>query len=217
MAISIRSRFRIAALVSGATRNLSILTAPGDVSFTLGRIPAKVYWDVAYNLDGGKRFNDTYHLGGHPIAADPTSGQNHHRAKDDLAWLAGFQIGQNVNKGDLSLLANWREVGVSSIDPNLNDSEFALSYLNMRGFRVGLNYNLSSAAVLSLNYYGAWNIDRNLIGGEATGDNAIANANCRPGPRARPEREVLASLKGRRGRVASVAPEPVEAEWQWLL
>jgi hypothetical protein len=74
-------------------------------------------------------------------------------------------------------LANYRELGISAVDPNLTDNEFGLGELNLRGFRVSLNYNLTDAAVFSINYYGAWNLDRNLIGGEATGDNAIADAN----------------------------------------
>lgn len=168
--------FSDSAKVSGATRNLSIIDAPGDITFQIGKIPARIYWDVAFNLDGNKRFNDTYRLG-HPVVGDATTGLNHHHTQDDLAWLAGFQLGENRKKGDLSLLANWRELGVSALDPNLTDNEFGLGYQNMRGFRVGLSYNLSDAAVFSLNYFGAWNIDRTLIGGEATGGNSIANAN----------------------------------------
>jgi len=47
--------FQDSTLVSGASRDLNILLAPGDVSFKLGTLPFKVLWDFAYNIEGRKR------------------------------------------------------------------------------------------------------------------------------------------------------------------
>ena len=163
--------------VSGATRNLSIINVPGDLSLQIAKVPVKVYWDFAYNLDGRARAEETYQLVTPVVGGLPGQTRGLHRTRDDFAWLAGFQVGENRKKGDLSLLANYREIGVSAVDPNLTDNEFALGFQNMKGFRLALSYNLSNSAVFSLNYYGAWNLDRSLTGGEATGGNAIANAN----------------------------------------
>jgi len=166
-------------MVTGAAcatiNRLPLLLLPGDISFQLAGIKTKIYWDAAYNFEGAGRYNSIYELdkvlnaNGHAL--------NSHSSHDNLAWLAGIQLGQNAKAGDLSLLANWRQTGIASVDPNLNDSDFALGYLNTQGYKVGLAYNLTNFAVFQVTWYQAWNLRKNLIGGEATGDNAVANAN----------------------------------------
>ena len=166
----------------GSTRDLSIITAPGDVSFKIAGIPTKILWDFAYNTDGGKRFHDVYGvnhydatttspatavlapaLGGGVI--NPTSGYEPHSGVDNFAVLAGIQLGQNRKAGDWSLIANYRQTGVSSIDPNLNDSDFALSYLNTRGFKVGVAYNFTDFCVGAVTFYDAWQLRNDITQG----------------------------------------------------
>lgn len=149
---------------TGETRDLQILTAPGDFSFKLGNVKTKLYWDFAYNLNGAKRFNDIYDLTGHTT-------------RDDISWLVGLQFGSNKKAGDWSLFTNYREVGISSIDPNLNDSDFAGGALNVRGIKAGGAYNFTDWLSASLAYYRVWNLNSNLIGGQATGGAGLANVN----------------------------------------
>lgn len=172
------NRFEDSPLVSGATRDLNILLLPGDLSFKLGGIKTKFYWDLAYNIEGRKRANDIYRLAfaSHP-EDDPDDQIKRHNNRDNLAWLAGVQFGENKKRGDWSLLANYRETGIASVDPNLNDSDFALGELNTRGVKVGLAYNLTDFAVFGVTYMHAWNLRGDLIGGEATEGNAIADGN----------------------------------------
>ncbi len=156
-------------------RDLSIITAPGDVSFQLLGLKTKFLWDIAYNTAGKQRTEDIYGLNGigtykgHPVST--------HSDRDDLAWLAGIQVGENKKAGDWSILANYRQTGLSSVDPNLNDSDFALGYLNMQGVKAGINYNLTDYCVAGVTYYDAWNLRRDLYGGQATAGQAIANVN----------------------------------------
>jgi hypothetical protein len=150
--------------VSGETRDLYILTAPGEFAFKLGNLPTKLVWDFAYNLNGSERFHDIYRLQGHST-------------RDDIAFLAGFQLGDTKKAGDWSLYAQYRQLGVSSVDPNLNESDFALSALNVRGIKTGLSYNFTDYLNFTLTYSHAWNLDKNLIGGHATGGAAIADLN----------------------------------------
>jgi len=82
--------------------------------------------------------------------------------RDSLAYLVGFQIGENKKKGDWSLLANYREVGLSAVDPNINDSDWALSYTNMAGFKVGFFYNLGDATTIGSTFYSANNLRKDL-------------------------------------------------------
>ena len=156
-------------LVSGATRNINMLLAPGDISFKLGELKTKVYWDFAYNIEGSKRVQDIYRL--NKIVGGPK-----HTTEDDFAYLIGFQVGENKKQGDWSFLANWRQTGVA-IDPNLHDDDFALGELNTRGVKAAVAYNFTSFAVGAVTYMHAWNLRDSLFGGEITGGNAIGDSN----------------------------------------
>lgn len=168
-------------IVSGATRNLNLLLLPGDVAFKLAGIKTRFLWDFSYNLEGRKRAEDIYRLTSlAPARAgrrpDPDDFVSHYRPSDSFAFLAGLQFGENKKQGDWSFLATYRRTGIAAVDPNLNDSDFADAELNTQGFKLGVAYNLTSFAVLAATYQYAWQI-RDIHGGEATGGNAIADAN----------------------------------------
>ena len=154
----------------GGTRALNLLLAPGDVSLKLAGVKTKFYWDFSYNFDGEKRVQGIYGLAN-------KAGNPQHRTKDDFAWLAGVQIGENHMAGDWSLMANWRQTGLGAVDPNLNDSDYALGQLNTRGAKFVGSYNLTDFTVFSLTYDYAWNLRNTLFGGQTTGGNAVANSN----------------------------------------
>jgi hypothetical protein len=172
--------------VSGATRNINLLLFPGDVSFKVANTKAKFYWDFAYNIEGRKRTEDILNLvslrngsgeQSDDNITDPDDFDKHHSAQDDFAYLVGVQFGENKKAGDWSFRADWRQTGIAAVDPNLNDSDFAAGELNTRGIKLGLAYNFTDFAIGAITYYHAWNLRNNLIGGEATGDNAIADSN----------------------------------------
>jgi hypothetical protein len=172
--------------VSGATRNLNLLLAPGELSFRLFDRKAKFLWDFAYNVEGRKRYEDIYdlvtlrnHAGqrSDDDVLDPDDFESSHRLVDDIAFLAGVQLGENKKAGDWSVLAYYRQAGASSIDPNLNDSDFASSRLNTRGFKLGVSYNFTDFAIGALTYQYAWNLRDDLVGGQATGGANIADTN----------------------------------------
>jgi len=91
-----------------------------------------------------------------------------------MAYLLGFQIGQNKKAGDWSLLANWRQTGIAAVDPNIHDDDFALGFSNTRGLKVAGSYSFTDFANLTVTYLWAENLRHDLIGGEATGGNLIA-------------------------------------------
>jgi hypothetical protein len=160
--------------VSGETRKLSFITAPGDLTFKLGKVPAKFYWDFSYNTDGKGRVDDIYR-----VVATRADGsiRSKHSSVDDFAYLVGVQLGQNKKPGDWSLLANWRQSGIAGVDPNLNDSDFALSELNTRGFKLVATYSFTSFFTGGVSYAHAWNLRDDLFGGQATSGTAFADGN----------------------------------------
>ncbi|MGC3989204.1 MAG: putative porin [Chthoniobacteraceae bacterium] len=167
-------QFQDTTAISGASRKLSILTAPGEVAFKVMGIPTRFYWDFAYNLQGRGRASDMYKL--YRVQSNGTSVLTH-STQDDIAWLAGLQVGQNKKAGDLSFNVNFRQSGITSVDPNLNDSDFALSELNTQGVKTGLTYNFTDAFTGTVCYMYAWNLRKNLIEGEATSDQKLADGN----------------------------------------
>jgi hypothetical protein len=166
------------AFVSGATRNLNLLLLPGDVSFKLGSLKAKLYWDLSYNIEGRKRVENIYDIVS--LASpenDPDDLRKGHSNVDDLAFVVGLKLGENNHAGDWSLQFDYRQIGLGSVDPNLNDSDIFASALNMRGFRLRGEYNFTDFLSAGFQYTYGWNLRQNLIGGEATGGNAVADTN----------------------------------------
>lgn len=163
--------------VSGAQRNLNLLLLPGDLSFKIAGIKTKFYWDFAYNFEGRKRVENTYNvLDRDNVRNDPDDLQNS-SFRDRIAWLVGIQFGENKKARDWSFLVNYRETGLGAVDPNLNDSDFAFGELNARGVEISLAYNLTDFAVFGLTYSHAFDLRDDLVGGQATRGNAVADAN----------------------------------------
>jgi hypothetical protein len=154
------------------SRDEFYLQAPGDINFKVAGIPMSIYWDLSYNIWGPERFNQVYG----PLfdkvtykGTTPTfSGVVHPSFSDYFAWLAGIRIGQNKKAGDLSILVDYRQLGLAADDPNINSNDFNLSYLNSAGWRVSLAYNLTDFAVLGFTGWFSNNLSRNLYGGYAT-------------------------------------------------
>jgi polyhydroxyalkanoate synthesis regulator phasin len=155
-----------------STRDEFYLQAPGDINFKIANIPVSLYWDLSYNVWGPQRFNEvygplfsrvTYH-GTTPVFSDQVSPS----FKDYFAWLAGIRIGSNRHAGDLSLLVDYRQIGLAADDPNINSNDFNLSYLNSAGWRFSVSYNLTDFAVFAVTGWFSNNLSRNLYGGFAT-------------------------------------------------
>jgi polyhydroxyalkanoate synthesis regulator phasin len=165
------------------SRDEFYLQAPGDINFKVAGIPVSLYWDLSYNIWGPERFNQVYG----PLfdkvtykGTTPTfSGVVHPTFSDYFAWLAGIRIGQNKKAGDMSLLVDYRQVGLAADDPNINSNDFNLSYLNSAGWRVSFAYSITDFAVFGFTGWFSNNLSRNLYGGYATNPSLfpLANAN----------------------------------------
>jgi hypothetical protein len=157
-------------------RDLNIILAPGDITYKICGKPLSLYWDFAYNFSGNERFNRDYgplfshyfyvgksttvHFGG---LATPSF-------SDNSAWLVGLKFGENKKAGDFSLSADYRQQGISSLDPNVNNSNFALSNLNSQGWEFNLAYNFTDFLTAVFTLYYSHALHPNLYGGYATGN-----------------------------------------------
>jgi hypothetical protein len=169
-------------------RDLNIILAPGDITYKIcGKYPLSLYWDFAYNFTGDDRFNrDLGPLFSHYffVGRSSTPSFNHPASpsfSDDASWLVGLKFGENKKAGDFSLSADYRQVGISSIDPNINNSNWALSNLNQQGWEFNLAYNFTDFLTAVLTLYYSHALHPNLYGGYATG-NVINPATGTPFP-----------------------------------
>ena len=157
-------------------RDLNILLAPGDITYKIFGKPLTLYWDFAYNFSGDDRFNRDYGpLFSHYFyigrSSTPSfSGRVQPSFSDNVAWLVGLRFGENKKAGDLLISADYRQVGISSIDPNINSSNFGLSNLNQEGWEFNAAYNITDFLTASLTFYYSDALTKNLYGGFATGN-----------------------------------------------
>ncbi len=147
---------------------LHIIAAPGDVSFKLANQKAKFYWDFNYNTSGDDRIQRAYGI----------NGSNNVDLSDNLAWLVGFQVGDNKKKGDWLVGVDFRQIGLGSVDPNLSDSDWGNGFLNQQGVKVRVGYNFTDFLSGNITYYNTWNYKENLTSASsATGAATLATLN----------------------------------------
>jgi Putative porin len=158
-------------------RNLLILLAPGDITFNkvFGK-PLSLYWDFAYNFDGSERFKEDYGpLFGHygfasKTATTPTFFKElSPKMQDSMAWLVGLRYGENKKGGDWSFSVDYRQQGIASLDPNVNNSNFHFSNLNSKGFEFNVAYSFNDFLTANVTGYISDALNPNIYGGYATG------------------------------------------------
>lgn len=131
---------------NGSTRGLAVVTFAGEVNWTSVAGPGtavKLYWDSAYNLEANRRVARVYNVN--------TSVWD----KDPLAWLVGvgYSFGTGKVQGDYSLKLDYRQIGLGSVDVNLNDSDFGFGKLAQEGWKAAASYNLTDFANLNVTYF----------------------------------------------------------------
>ncbi len=133
------------AAFTGTTRYLTTFVFPGEINWVgiNGEGTAfKFYWDYAHNLEASDRVYGVY-------------GVSRAFSKGADAWLGGigYSFGTGKVQGDYSLKLDYRSVGIGALDPNINDSDFAFSFLNQEGWKAALSYNVTDFTNFNLTYF----------------------------------------------------------------
>jgi len=128
---------------NGSTDGLAIITAPGEINWANVNGPLtsfKFYWDFAYNLEAHRRVSHVYGL--------------RNARKDATAWLAGigYASGNGKVQGNYAVKLDYRDIGLGSVDVNLNDSDFAFGRVNQQGFKFSGTYNVTDFATFTATY-----------------------------------------------------------------
>jgi hypothetical protein len=137
--------------------SLLVLEVPAEFGFKIGEIPFRIFGDFAVNFDA----DDRAAAAGHPDKGDQR-----------YAYQIGAGVGQLKAKHDWQLQAWWQHTEQYSLDPNLVDSDFFDSRVNIEGVVVQGGYALSDAIIFNLSYGYGHRADKSL-GTGGTGDIGI--------------------------------------------
>ena len=135
---------------ANSSRNLSIGTFDGDMKLGLGPVKLKAYGQFAYNFRGAHRDAQEYTQ---PLL---------HGQIDKIGYATGFTLGSDYQikkKGDYVLLAEYRQVGLGSVDPNLNDSDWNFSRLGFKGFKFAGSYGFTPWLIATVTYFHSNNLE----------------------------------------------------------
>lgn len=117
--------------------SLLVLEVPAEFGFKIGELPVRIFGDFAVNFEA----EDRAIAAGHPEAQD-----------ERYAYQIGAGIGQLKAKHDWQIQAFWQHTEQYALDPNLVDSDFFDSRVNMEGVVVQAGYALSDAIIFNLSY-----------------------------------------------------------------
>jgi Putative porin len=117
--------------------SLMVLEVPAEFGFKIGELPFRVFGDFAVNFEA----HDRAIAAGHPEAQD-----------ERYAYQIGLGIGQLKAKHDWQLQAFWQHTEQYALDPNLVDSDFFDSRVNMEGVVVQGGYAITDAVTFNLSY-----------------------------------------------------------------
>ena len=120
-------------------------------------VKIRIFGDFTVNLDGDDRAT----AAGHPGHGDQR-----------YAYQIGAGVGQLKKKHDWQVNVFWQRQDQYALDPNLVDTEFWDSKVNLQGIGVTAGYMLSDAVWLNFTYGYAWRADDGL-GTGGLGDIAI--------------------------------------------
>ncbi|MFL6531269.1 MAG: putative porin [Chthoniobacterales bacterium] len=127
--------------------DLLVLEIPSEFGFKVGELPVKVFGDFAVNFEADDRaFN----------ALTPDKGDQRY------AYQIGAGIGQLKAKHDWQLQAYYMHSDAYALDPNLVDSDFWDSRVNMEGVVAQAGYAVSDAVTFNVSWGYAWPSDKSL-------------------------------------------------------
>ena len=127
--------------------SLLVFDMPGEFGWNIGELPFRVFGDFAVNLDA----DDRAEAAGHPDKGDQR-----------YAYQIGVGVGRVRAKHDWELRAFWQHTEQFSLDPNLVDSDFFDSRINMEGIVIQAGYGITDAIVFNLSYGYGEQVDDSL-------------------------------------------------------
>ena len=116
--------------------DLAFIEIPTEFRFNMWKLPASVFGDFAYNLNGDTRAAKAGH---------PGVGEN-------VAYQIGASIGSAKKKGDWEIRGWWQHTEAYAVDQNIIDDDIFDGRTNMQGFYVQGSYQITDGISLIVQY-----------------------------------------------------------------
>lgn len=166
--------------------HLLVLEVPFEFNFKLENLDARIFGDVAYNLQGNQRAQDAasayaaYLAYQSQVQGVTTISGFAPQTHDDKAYQIGFALGSadslglvngtstTAKKHAWEVRTFWQHIDQYSLDPNLLDLDYFAGVENMEGIYVAAAYSLTDDFILAFRYGNASRIN-SLLGTGGTG------------------------------------------------
>jgi hypothetical protein len=155
--------------------NLQVVEVPFEVNFKLRRWDARIFGDVAYNLQGSQRAEaaaagyKAYLANQVPASALTAFAP---QTQDNKAYQIGFAIGSRdslglvngatAKKHSWEVRSYWQHVEQYSLDPNLIDTDFMEGLENLQGIYTAAAYGFTDNIIGTFRYGYASRINNKL-------------------------------------------------------
>jgi hypothetical protein len=164
--------------------DLLVLEIPFEFDFKISKLDARMFGDVAYNLQGAQRAEDAANAYSQILAANvPPNGiavphSIPAQTQDVKAYQIGFDIGSRDSLGLVNgttsrknaweLRAYWQHIEQYALDPNLIDTDFFEGQENLQGVYAALAYSFTDNFIGTFRYGRASRIN-DLLGTGGSG------------------------------------------------
>jgi hypothetical protein len=164
--------------------HLLVVEVPFEINFKISRLDARVFGDVAYNLQGAKRAEDAANAYSQILSAKQAGGgiilphSFPAQTSDVKAYQIGFDIGSRDSLGLVSGITSrrhawevktyWQHIEQYSLDPNLLDTDFFEGLENLQGVYVSAAYGFTDNLIGAFRYGHASRIN-DLLGTGGSG------------------------------------------------
>jgi hypothetical protein len=160
--------------------HLLILEVPFELNLKLNHFDARLFGDVAYNLNGTERAEEAARAYARYLAINNATITGFSPQRDERkAYQVGVAIGSHdglglvsgsvAHKNGWELRAYWQHVEQYALDPNLLDSDYFEGRGNLEGFYLAAAYGFSENVIGTVRYGYAERINK-LLG---TGGNNL--------------------------------------------
>ncbi len=129
------------------TNDLAVFDVPVELGFKIGKVPAAIFGDFAYNITGSARADKA----GHPNKED-----------EAVAYQVGASLGSAKKKGDWQVRGYWQHTEAYAVDQNLVDYNIFDGRTNMEGFVLEASYQFTEGMSLLVRYNHGERIDNSI-------------------------------------------------------
>jgi len=164
--------------------DLMVIEVPFELNMKFSHVDARLFGDVAYNLDGRQRAEAaaaaySYYLANFSATGATISGfkpQTNERKAYQLGLAVGSKdsigmvTGATSKKHGWEARAFWQHTEQYALDPNIIDSDFFEGRENMEGIYGALAYGFTDNTIATIRYGRAWRINKLLGTGGSNQD-----------------------------------------------